>query len=135
MKALVLLGMFLSISIAQAAAPKVSCFGIYTKTDSSGIAVVYENLPGVELTEKLATMPARNGFKIEMKLEANGPVHAPGKAAPTESKIHNLSVEIKNGNATSGVYKVLDTDKALDRISSALSIGNETVFVNCDQTL
>jgi hypothetical protein len=114
----------LSFSLGMRAEPLVICTMIYTMGNDAGDTL--------DIQEKRITAKKREAqasikdFTLRAKIMDVRPPGGPTRPVTG----YNLSVTIANGKATS--YMATNLTTGYQHYSTALIIGNETAYVNCD---
>ncbi|MCM2281538.1 MAG: hypothetical protein NDI61_06800 [Bdellovibrionaceae bacterium] len=139
MKTLLLALMTVVSTSAQASEPSVRCWMMYNKVDDQGISIVHKNGEGIQISTQNSPTSTVGGFQLTGRLEQICAVAAPsfmggspGNLPCTDS--YSLNVRISRGEVESNMYVTVDGGDAnlRSRSSTALTVGKETGFVNCD---
>jgi hypothetical protein len=122
------------VQATVAIAPTVSCNLMYSKRDDKGISVVFKRGNSVTISKEGAS-DSNGTFTLTGKLSQVCAVAAAGMGGLGEipcADLYTLSIEIKNGNSSNFLAIDINSKNAGQRYSTALNVGNEQGFANCD---
>jgi hypothetical protein len=122
------------VQATVATAPKVSCELTYSKTDEKGIAVVFKVGNSVTISDG-EIMESNTNFTLKGKLAQVCAVAAPGRGGGGNVPCfdsYTLTIEIENGKTSNFLSLNINSKNSGQRYSTALNVGNEQGFANCD---